>query len=224
MIAIITARGGSKGLPGKNVRMLHGKPLIAYTVEAALQSKNIEKVIVNTDDDIIANVASAYGAELPFMRPEHLATDSARSIDVLRHTLDWFKINSEPLEEVVLLQPTSPLRNSTHIDEAIDLYRQKEAEAVISVTANQHPIFWSKYLDADHRFENVFKETGNNRQAYKETYIPNGAIYVLRADLIYNGNFYTKKSYGYVMNRNASVDIDTLDDFEYCEFLLNKLR
>jgi len=222
MIAIITARGGSKGLPGKNVKMLRDKPLIAYTIEAALQSRYVDRVIVNTDDEEIADAALQYGADIPFMRPAHLASDTARSIDVLRHTLDLFEANEKRQDEIVLLQPTSPLRSNTHIDEAITLFRQKEADAVISVTANQHPIFWSKYLKEDQTFEHVFEDKGDSRQAYKETYLPNGAIYVLKARLITDGNFYTPHTYAYVMERSASVDIDTIEDFEYCEFLMRK--
>ena len=222
MIAIIPARGGSKGLPGKNIKPLNGKPLIAYTIEEALKTKNITRVIVSTDDSEIAEVAKKYGAEIPFMRPKSLADDTAKSIDVYNYTIKRLEEeeNSE-INEVIILQPTSPLRTSQHIDEAIELYFTKKADSVVSYCQEEHPVFWHKYINEEGKFEDIFEEDYlKNRQELKPTYYPNGAIYILRKELLLSGNYYTNNSYVYIMDTDYSVDIDTHEDFQYCEFLL----
>ncbi len=226
MIAIIPARGGSKGLPRKNVKLLEGKPLIAYTIEAALKAKNVNGVIVSTDDDEIAQISKEFGAEVPFMRPDFLATDNASSLDVLRYTLDRLEQEEEiTINDFVELQPTSPLRNNTHIDEAIELFYSKKANSVISFCKEDHPIFWHKFINEEGKFEEVFQ--GNflkNRQEIKSTYYPNGAIYVFKKSILSVEDYYTDQSYAYIMDRKDSVDIDTIDDFEYVEFLMRKMR
>lgn len=223
MIAIIPARGGSKGLPNKNIKLLNGKPLIAYTIEAALQSKVISKIIVSTDDDAIADIAQQYGAIVPFMRPDYLASDTAKSIDVYIYTLDRMAETMEcPITEFVVLQPTSPMRRAIDIDNAVNLFKTKKADSVISFCEELHPIVWHKYLTDDGRFEHIFEERINNRQDERKTYFPNGAIYVFKKDLLDQGIYTTEQSYAYLMDRTASVDIDTIEDFEYCEFLMKK--
>lgn len=177
MLAIIPARGGSKRLCGKNLKELNGKPLIAYTVEAAKASKYISKIIISTDDIAIADIAVKYGATCPFLRPDFLATDSARTIDVLKYTLkELEQENNLAIEEFVLLQPTSPLRTSHDIDEAIEIFQAKNADSVISFCEEHHPIKWHKYIDADGKFENIFEEKIWNRQNERTTYYPNGAV------------------------------------------------
>lgn len=223
MLAIIPARGGSKRLCGKNLKELNGKPLIAYTVEAAKASKYISKIIISTDDIAIADIAVKYGATCPFLRPDFLATDSARTIDVLKYTLkELEQENNLAIEEFVLLQPTSPLRTSHDIDEAIEIFQAKNADSVISFCEEHHPIKWHKYIDADGKFENIFEEKIWNRQNERTTYYPNGAIYIFKRGLISTENYYTENSYAYVMNRKKSIDIDTIEDFEYAEYLLTK--
>lgn len=221
MLAIIPARGGSKGLPGKNIKLLHGKPLIAYTIEAAKKATLVSRVIISTDVEEIAKIAMEYGAENPFMRPDFLATDEARSIDVLKYTLDRIdKEENTITSEFILLQPTSPLRTSEDIDNAVSLFRKKRADAVISYCAEHHPIKWHKYVDKNGKFENIFEDKLHNRQAGRTTYFPNGAIYVFKKAVVEEEQYYTKNSYAYIMDRKSSVDIDTIDDFEYVEYLL----
>ena len=141
MIAIIPARGGSKGLPGKNIRPLNGKPLIAYAIEAALKAKNIDRVIISTDDEEIAKIAVEYGAELPFMRPEFLASDTAQAVDNYIYTIGRLEEESgEKIDAFVVLQPTSPLRIAEDVDGAVDLFLQKDADSVISYTPEAHPV------------------------------------------------------------------------------------
>lgn len=225
MIAIIPARGGSKGLPGKNIKLLEGKPLIAYTIEAALKSEKVDRVIVSTDCDKIAKIALQYGVEIPFMRPDFLATDTATSLDVYKYTFE--KLETEEgiaINNFIVLQPTSPLRTSKHIDEAITLFENKKAISVIGFCKEDHPIFWHKFLDENGQFEEVFEgDYIKNRQDTRATYYPNGAIYIFNKSVLETGQYYTKKSYAYIMEREVSVDIDTLDDFKYIEFLMNKL-
>lgn len=223
MLALIVARGGSKGLPNKNIKLLNNKPLIAYTIEAAQKSKYIDKIILSTDCHQIAKIAQKYGAIVPFMRPESLATDDSPVIETFIYTID--KLNNEfgyKISEFVLLQPTSPLRTSEDIDNAIELFYNKNADSVISYTPEHHPIFWHKFINDDYTFEDIFQNTQTNRQNIKKTFYPNGAIYVFKYSLICQKKYYSEKSFAYIMPRNRSVDIDTIEDFEYAEFLILK--
>ena len=223
MIAIIPARGGSKGLPGKNIKLLNGKPLIAYTIEAALKAKHINRVVISTDDEVIAKVAVQYGAELPFMRPAELASDTAMAIDNYIYTIDRLeKEGGETIEAFVVLQPTSPLRIQDDIDSAIELFIKKRADSVVSYTQEAHPISWHKYLDEEGRFVDILGSNINNRQDNRVSYYPNGAVYVFRTEMIRGRKYYTKNSYAYVMPRSRSIDIDFIEDFEYAEYLLRK--
>lgn len=223
MIALIPARGGSKGLPGKNIRPLNGKPLIAYAIEAALKAKHIDRVIISTDDEEIARVAVEYGAELPFMRPAELASDTAMAVDNYIYTIDRLeKEGRKPIEAFVVLQPTSPLRIAEDIDGAVELFLKKEADSVISYTKEAHPVVWHKFLDTEGRFVDIFDANIKNRQENRVSYYPNGAVYVFRTSMIRERQYYTDRSYAYIMPRTRSVDIDFIEDFEYAEFLLSR--
>lgn len=223
MIAIIPARGGSKGLPGKNVRSLNGKPLIAYTVEAALKANHISRIIISTDDEEIARVAVEYGAELPFMRPVELASDTSMAVDNYIYTIERLeKEGGHAIDSFVVLQPTSPLRIAEDIDRAIDLFYEKGADSVISYCQESHPVSWHKYLDEEGRFVDILSSNINNRQDNRVSYYPNGAVYVFSTAMIRERKYYTDKSYAYVMPQNRSVDIDFIEDFEYAEFLLKR--
>ena len=223
MIALIPARGGSKGLPGKNIRLLNGKPLIAYAIEAALKAKHIDRVIISTDDEEIARVAVEYGAELPFMRPAELASDTAMAVDNYIYTIDRLeKEGRKPIEAFVVLQPTSPLRIAEDIDGAVELFLKKEADSVISYVQEAHPVTWHKYLDDESRFVDIFDANIKNRQENRVSYYPNGAVYVFRTSMIRERQYYTDRSYAYIMPRTRSVDIDFIEDFEYAEFLLSR--
>ena len=210
MIAIIPARGGSKGLPGKNIKEMCGKPLIAYTIEVALKSKSIDHVILSTDDEEIATVAKKYGAEVPFMRPAELASDTAMAVDNYIYTIgrlekEW----NTKIDSFVVLQPTSPLRIAEDVDGAVELFNTRKADSVVTYVKEAHPVFWHKKIDEN-----------NNRQALPTTYYPNGAVYVFSTEMIRQKKYYTDKSYAYIMPRERSVDIDFIDDFKYAEFLM----
>lgn len=224
MIAIIPARGGSKGLPGKNVKDLNGKPLIAYTIEAALKAKSITSVIVSTDDLEIAEVSKKCGAQVPFMRPSYLATDDSKAIDAYLFTIDeLIKGGVTEIDEICILLPTCPLRSSTDIDDAINLFKFNNADSVISYTKEAHPITWHQYIENDGKLNPIFEALQiDNRQAYRPSYYPNGAIYIFKSFLLRNNKYYSDNSYAYIMPRERSVDIDTFEDFEYAKYLLNR--
>ncbi len=226
MLALIPARGGSKGLPDKNIKMLAGKPLIAHTIEAARQARRIERVVVSTNDPAIADVSRAFQAEIPFIRPASLATDSARAIDAYIYSLEKLNLgNAQPYEDCIVLLPTSPLRTAEDIDQAVDLYREKRADSIISVCEAMPPPTWAKKIDSDGVLRDYFplSDALLNRQQIAKAYMPNGAIYVLKYDLLKNrGTYYSDKTFPYIMPRERSVDIDDQLDFEFAEYLLRK--
>ena len=196
MIAIIPARGGSKGLPGKNIKKLCGKPLISYAIECARNSRHVDRVVVSTDDEMIADVARNFGAEVPFLRPAFLATDSSQAVDNYIYTVDRLsREGNVDIDEFVVLLPTSPLRTSDDVDRAIELFYEKNADSVVSYTPEAHPVRWHKYLNEDNSFENIFDETIANRQEIRTSYYPNGAIYVFRTEMIKTRQYYTNKSF-----------------------------
>lgn len=221
MIAIIPARVGSKGLPGKNIKKLLDKPLIAYTIEEALASKAISRVILSTDDEEIASIGKNYGAEVPFMRPAELAGDNALAVDVYNYTLNRLdQTEGGRIESLVILQPTSPLRKASDIDDAVALFESKNADSVISFCEEHHPISWNKYISEEGKISSIFENNVRNRQAEKRSYYPNGAVYVFRRAMMEKGVYYSEKTYAYLMDRINSVDIDTLEDFMYAEYIL----
>ena len=225
MMAIIPARGGSKGLPGKNIRPLLGKPLIAYTIECAKAAHSIDRVVVSTDDPEIAAVSRDFGAEVPFLRPAELATDTAKAVDNYIYTVE--RISREggvAIDSFAVLLPTSPLRESGDIDAAVEMFFERNADSVVSYVPEMHPVVWHKYLRADGSFEDIFDSSLANRQELRTSYYPNGAVYVFRTETIKAKKYYTDKSYAYVMPRSRSVDIDNLEDFELAEFLLRRRK
>ena len=225
MLAIIPARGGSKGLHKKNILKLGDKPLIAHTIEAALNSPAISRVVVSTDCEEIANIASTCGADVPFLRPESLALDDSPAIDTYIYTvnrLDKEAVSESKTKEFAVLLPTSPLRNSADIDSAVSMFYSKNADSVISFTKESHPITWHKYLAEDHRLESIFPEDLRNRQEIRPTYYPNGAIYIFRFKLLKEGSYYSKNSYAYIMPPDRSVDIDNQIDLDFAKFLLER--
>lgn len=226
IIAIIPARGGSKGLPGKNIKILLGKPLIAYAIEEAKKSKYITRIILSTDDVQIAAVGREYGAEIPFMRPVELATDTALAVDNYIYTLQRLETEEGYKADLfVVLQPTSPLRTVEDIDNAIALFLEKSADSVISVVEYEHPIERARIIKADGRIENY--NTGEivlkNRADYQKVFSPNGAVYVLSPKLLVEKRtYYAVSTYAHIMPRERSVDIDTQIDFDIAEFLMKK--
>lgn len=226
MLAIIPARGGSKGLPGKNTKLLGGLPLICHSIKAALASNLIDRVIVFTEDNEIATVAKNCGAEVPFMRPSNLANDTSIVLDSYLHLVDLInKEKSKPIQSFVALLPTTPLRFSQDIDEAIKIFNKKKADSVISVVEASVPLYWHMSITKKGILKNYSSEFNvlKNRQEFKKHYVPNGAIYVFRTEAIRSKRqYYTEKTYPYIMPRERSVDIDDLLDFDWAEYLLHK--
>lgn len=226
MLAIIPARGGSKGIPGKNIKLLRGKPLIAYTIEAAQATKSIDRLILSTDDEEIAEVVQKLGVEIPFMRPAELAQDDSLAIDTYIYTVDRINSeNSKQYDEFVVLQPTSPFRTAADIDNTVELFREKNADSVISACEASHPPVWAKKIDTSGVLKDYFDiDIGNkNRQELKPSFMPNGAIFILKLSLLKSHySYYSDKTYAYVMPSERSVDIDTFFDFEFAEFLMSR--
>lgn len=229
MIAIIPARGGSKGVPGKNFKELAGKPLIAYTIEAALHATGIDRVIVTTDSKEIANIAKQYGAEVPFLRPDELASDTSSAVDVYLHAVEYLmRQDNSTIESFMVLLPTAPLRGSKHIDEAIAMYKQKKPQTLLSVKEADVPPTWYMQCDEDGRMHNAGFTSNRviaNRQENDIYYIPNGAIYILDYKLLKEERtYYSKDTLAYIMSAKDSVDIDTMLDFQFAEVLMKELK
>jgi len=226
MIAIIPARGRSKGLPGKNIRLLNGIPLICYSIKSALQAKSISKVIVSTDDDEIAKIAEECGAEVPFIRPKNLAEDNSMVMDAYIYTIDQLESQSkEKIESFVALLPTAPFRLSRDIDNAVEIFKNNNADSVVSITNAHVPIDWYRRIDKNNLLFDYLPQFDaiSNRQELDQAYIPNGAIYIFHTEkLRETRQYYMSRTYPYIMPRSRSIDIDTLEDFQYAEFLIGQ--
>tara|TARA_B100001971_G_C18058548_1_gene466657 strand:- start:171 stop:857 length:687 start_codon:yes stop_codon:yes gene_type:complete len=221
VLAIIPARGGSKELPQKNILPLAGKPLIVWSIEAANKSKYIDRCIVSTDDEEIAQLAKKYGCEVPFMRPAEFATDDANVNDVFLHVLDLLR---EQYDILVVLQPTSPLRESEDIDHALEMIEHENVSAVVSVCKSNKPLPWHFTIEKDGVLKSVFprKKLSVNRQELSPTYLPNGALFIAYTDFFRSKTtFYTESTFAYIMPPERSVDIDTRNDFLLAEAILN---
>jgi len=221
ILTIIPARGGSKGIPNKNKRMLSGKPLIAYTIEAALKSRKIDRLVVSTDNDEIASISREFGVEVPFLRPPEFSTDTAKAISVVQHMLtEMEKLDSSIYPVVVYLEPPSPFRNAEDIDACIELFFECEPGSVVSVQeANQfHPILMKEIDDGELKPIWKAEPEGVPRQLYKPTaYMRNGAVYVIRRENILKGIFYGNPIIPYVMPDERSVCIDSILDWYTAE-------
>lgn len=222
VIGIIPARGGSKGVPKKNIKLLNNKPLIAYTIEAAIESK-LDTVIVSTDDQEIADVAKRFGADVPFLRPDNLANDSAKSLPVMLHALNFMEEQSgKNYDAVMMLQPTTPHRTIEDIDKAIDLLEQTNADSVISVVdvEGHHPARM-KFMEDGKLIDPPYCEAYENqpRQELTPMYIRNGAIYLTKKEVLLANSFKGKDCRALVMPASRSVNIDSVLDFQMAEFL-----
>lgn len=218
-IAIIPARGGSKRLPGKNVMMIAGKPLIGWTIEAALESKVFSRVVVSTDSWEIAVLAAQFGAEVPFMRPEELARDDTPSIDFLIHAANELMAGKQNhWTHLACLQPTSPLRSAVNIREAVKLLDEKQADAVISVCKSEHSPLWSNTLPGTLSLDGFIPEAVQKTpsQQLPAYYRLNGALYFCSIPRMMEEKtlFLKSGAYAYVMSRKDSIDIDDQVDFD----------
>lgn len=219
VLAVIPARGGSKGVPRKNIRLLNGKPLIAWTIEAAKKSKYIDRLILSSEDKEIIKIAEAYGCEAPFIRPTHLALDETPGIDPILHALG----EVTGYDYIVLLQPTSPLRATNDIDNCIERLIEKNASSCVSVTESNTSPYWMYTLNENGRMKQfVNHETlPVRRQDLPQVFALNGAVYVAEIEwLRKTESFLTEETVAYIMPRGRSYDIDTEEDFLWCEWRL----
>lgn len=226
-LAIIPARSGSKGLEDKNIKQLLGKPMIAYTIEAALASGLCDCVHVSTDSNAYAQIARNYGAEVPFLRKKALASDTAGTWDVVKWALDSYREAGREFDLVTLLQPTSPLRTASDILQAYQILKEKNAKAVVSVCEMDHSPLWSNVLPADGNMNGFLREELiGRRQGLPSYYRLNGAIYMVQAALLQEEtlNLYGDRTYAYVMSKENSIDIDDELDFIIAETIMARRK
>jgi CMP-N,N'-diacetyllegionaminic acid synthase len=224
-LAIIPARGGSKGLPGKNIKELCGKPLIAWSIEAGRKSKYLDEIMVNTDSNEIADVANKYGAKVPFLRPAELATDTATTFDAIKYTIDFYLGKfSQQFNYVVLLEPTSPLREACDIDLAIEQLLASEADSIVGIckTESQNPAFLVLKRNDDYicGYQNEDMRV-LRRQDIENVYFFEGSIYVSKTDVLLDKKtFYHDGTIGYEVPKYKSLEIDDMDDFVMVEAIM----
>ena len=226
ILAIIPARSGSKGIKNKNIINLNGKPLISYTIESALKSKYIDDVIVSTDGVEIKNISLEYGAKVPFMRPKCLATDTSKTIDTVIYCIEEMKKLGFEYDYVVVLQPTQPLRQAYHIDEAINMLLDSGKDSLVSVSkVDNHPLLIRRIDDKKILYKLINENSTKRRQDFEDYYKVNGAIYInkinenLNLDTSLNDN-----ELGYIMDKKFDVDIDENLDIEIAKLLIEKLK
>lgn len=231
-VALIPARGGSKRLPGKNIKDLGGKPLLAYTIEAALNAESVDRIILSTDDESIAKVALEWGADVPFIRPEHLAQDKTPDRPVLQHALDWLKQNDQQeFDFLVLLRPTSPFKTAKLIDQCVSKLAASDSYSSIRTVTPAEGVFhpyWMFHSEGD--CLSPFIDGISLEKYYQSQLLPkclrlNGLVDVLRTDRILGqGNHWGECIGSVVTEEIDSVDIDNLLDFQFCEFLLSQKK
>jgi len=224
ILAIIPARGGSKRLPRKNVLPLGEKPLIGWTIDEAKQSKYITDIVVSTDNAEVAKVASQFGCPVPFMRPQNLSDDNASSVDVVIHAVEFFKKQlGKEYDYVLLLQPTSPLRNVSDIDSAIEMLFEKNADSVVSVCECEHSPLWTNTLPENLSMANFIREEhrGIRSQDLPKYYRLNGALYLTKVNRFLEEKCFafSSKTFAFIMTQAKSVDIDNEIDFQLASLL-----
>lgn len=216
VLAIIPARGGSKGIPYKNIIEVEGKPLIQYTIDAAKNSRYIDEIYVSTDDVKIKRVVESLDMKINRLRPGYLATDESKTIDVVIDTIEYFESIGERFDYIILLQPTQPLRQTFHIDDSLEIMEKEDYKSLVSVhEVNENPILM-RTIDEKGKLKRILQENSTvRRQNFKSYYFVNGAIYINKVDE--NLNIKTSlndNSFAYIMNREYCVDIDDEQDIE----------
>ncbi len=220
VLAVIPARGGSKGIKDKNIYPLCSKPLIAYTIEAAGESKYVDRTIVSTDSERIAEVSKEYGAEVPFMRPESLAADNSKTIDVIMHVKDWTVKEGDLYDVLVLLQPTQPLRTAEDIDKALETFMDNDREALVSVCeVDDNPVLIRRI--EDNRLHAILNTQSTvRRQDMDKYYKVNGCIYINNMAEISENTSFNDNPVPFIMPSERSVDIDEKKDIKIAELYI----
>lgn len=230
VLFVITARGGSKGVPRKNIKMLGGMPLIAYKIIAAQKCQFENRIIVSTDDEEIANISKGYGIEIPFMRPKELATDTASSMEVVAHAMDWVTKNDrEKYDYVCLLEPSSPFASFQDIDKALELIIERDADTLLGMKEVEVATTFIHSLDdkggLSHFYYAIKDLKSIRRQDQKKEYTMNGCMYIAKWNyFIQNKLFHSENSVPYIMPEEKSIEIDTMLDYEVaCKIIEKKL-
>ncbi len=224
ILYLITARGGSKGVPRKNIREINGLPLIAYKIIAAKKCKYEGRIIVSTDDEEIAEIAKKYGAEVPFMRPDYLASDTASSMDVVLHAIEWLKKNDpEKYDYICLLEPSSPFTKTSDLNKALDLITENKVDVVLGMKEVEVAKCFIWPLDEKGKLSYFYKAikqlSGIRRQDQKPEYTMNGCLYIVQTDYFLKEKlFHSENALPYIMPSEQSVEIDSMNDFYYAKF------
>ncbi|MDP3956288.1 MAG: acylneuraminate cytidylyltransferase family protein [bacterium] len=232
VLAIITARGGSKSIPRKNIKPFFGKPLLAWSAIAAQESRVVDRLIISTDDEEIAQTARSYNVEVPFMRPEELAQDTTPSLPVLQHAVSWLNENEQYKPDyVLLLEPTSPARQAFHISDAVQMALARGADSVISLgeVPGHFNMRWQVSMDNDGSAQLVdgtpWSQVITRRQDLPLTHFRNGVFYLFKTELLFANepSLYGEKVYGYPVEAKYSIDIDNPEDWVMAERLFAEL-
>ncbi len=223
VLAIIPARGGSKGIKDKNIYPLCGKPLIAYSIEAAKHSEYIDEILVSTDSEKIANVAKEYGASVPFLRPKELASDTSKSIDAIVHAIDTLKNSNQFFDILVLLQPTSPLRSAEDVDGALEEFSKNDYKSLVSISeVNDNPIL-IRTIDENEKLKRLLNaDSSVRRQDMKKYYRVNGSIYINLISEIDVSTSFNDNIIPYIVPQERAVDIDEMKDLAVAEYYITK--
>jgi CMP-N-acetylneuraminic acid synthetase len=229
VLGIITARGGSKGIPRKNIRLLAGRPLLQYTAEAALGAKRLARIVLSTEDEEIAAVGRRCGLDVPFLRPPELARDDTPTLPVLQHAVRELEKTGARFDAICLLQPTAPLRQAADIDACVDLLAESGADSVVSVlpVPAEHNPHWVYFRDDEGLLRLSTGEASPvpRRQLLPPAFHREGSVYVTRRDvLIEQNSLYGSKVAGYLIDASRSVNIDTMEDWLRAETMLNETR
>ncbi len=227
VLGLVPARGGSKGVPRKNIRPLHGRPLLQYTAEAARAARRLERVVLSTEDEEIAQIGRSCGLEVPFLRPDELALDETPMLPVVVHALRWLEERGDVFDAVCLLQPTNPLRRPEDIDACIEVLEQKDADAVVTVLPvpaeyNPHWVYFQCEDGCIHLATGEAAPIGR-RQDLPPAYHREGSVYVVRRDVVLQQNsLYGRHLVGYEIDARRSVNVDSLADWARAEQLLGE--
>ncbi len=221
VLAIIPARGGSKGIPRKNIKLLAGKPLIAWTIEEAKKSKYVDRLILSSEDEEIIKVARELSCEVPFIRPKELSEDEIPGIEPVIHAISNLE---EKYDFICLLQPTSPLRRVEDIDGCIEKCIINNAESCVSVSEVSHHPYWMYMVDEKEKLKPLFLNNIATRQKLPKVFELNGALYLIKTDsLLKERELISENTLCFIMDKSRSVDIDSEVDFETAEYYINKL-
>jgi CMP-N,N'-diacetyllegionaminic acid synthase len=227
VLFVIPARGGSKGLPGKNIKPLLGKPLIHYSIDYARLFVSDRNICLSTDDIEVVNCAKEIGLEVEFLRPYHLSSDTADTFGVLKHAFDFKRISNPEIDTIVLLQPTSPFREKFHFEEAFKIYNDK-IEMVVSVCQTKSNPYFTLFEEDEEGILKICKGDGrfSRRQDAPPVFEYNGSIYIINKNTLIKKNFFgeIQNKVKYLMDEKYSVDIDTIDDWNFAEYTFSKIR